>query len=104
MQNFIQQKSFYIKKIDFLKQNFDFLFEYFFIGFILGNLFGSFLTFFRHYFSWDGLWIICIIFLLEIFNWLFFQFQNGSQYFPRLFPIRIGVLLGFFVDAYKVGS
>ena len=104
MQNFLQQQKIYKKRIRFLKKNLDFLFEYFFIGFILGNLFGSFLVFFRDWFIWDGLLILCLLLLLESLNFLFFRSIQGPQKFARLLPIRVGILIGFFVDAYKVGS
>nr|YP_009130465.1 hypothetical chloroplast RF20 [Bryopsis plumosa]CEO90995.1 hypothetical chloroplast RF20 [Bryopsis plumosa] len=104
MQQFIQQKKSYKKRLDFLTKNLDFIFEYFFIGFIIGNLFGSFLIFFRDWFIWDGLLIICLIFLLEIGNFLVFQSITRTQKFARFLPIRAGILIGFFVDAYKVGS
>lgn len=104
MQQFIQQKKIYKKRLDFLTKNLDFIFEYFFIGFIIGNLFGSFLVFFRDWFIWDGLLIICIIVFLESGNFLFFQSITGARKFARFLPIRAGMLIGFFVDAYKVGS
>ena len=100
----LQFRKIYKKRLTFLTKNLDFIFEYFFIGFILGNLFGSFLIFLRNLFVWDGLVIIWIIFLLESGNFLFFKSLNGKQKFTRFLPLRTGILIGFFVDAYKVGS
>ena len=104
MLHLIQQKNMYKKKLNFLLKNIDFFFEYFFLGFITGNLFGSFLIFFRDWFFWDGLLIIWLLFLLESCNYLFFKYTNGQLKLTKFLPIRIGLLIGFFVDAYKVGS
>nr|YP_009472432.1 hypothetical protein [Bryopsis sp. HV04063]ARO74128.1 hypothetical protein [Bryopsis sp. HV04063] len=100
----IKAKNYVKKKINFLLKNLDFIFEYFFIGFIIGNIFGSFLVFFRPWFIWDGLLMICLILILESGNYLFFKISKKQKKFHSYLSIRTGLLIGFFIDAYKVGS
>lgn len=128
-----------------------------FVGFVIGNLFGTFLPAIRIYFSWDGFIVIFLLFFIEFISYIRYQGKsrfflilwnwegnNGnkiaiSSNFPffkislrrgpylkseetttfgkRSFPFsskgllccslnyfKIGFLLGFFIDAYKVGS
>ncbi len=42
------------KKIKIFEQNFAIGIFSLFLGFVSGNLFGTFLTFFRNYAEWDG--------------------------------------------------
>lgn len=128
-----------------------------FLGFICGNIFGTFLNFFRNFFKWDGLIIFLTILLIEFINYLTFKkINNKEEVFNNqlktkidnksnpikntknlkakmlLKPLnqqdkkkiqtnvlsivteynfikvinfyKIGLLLGFFIDAFKVGS
>jgi hypothetical protein len=81
---------------------------YLFIGFITGSAFG---TFFLSFIRLSGLWDGAIIFLLL----LWFEQIGRRVYKPtynrkenyRLKLIncwKTGVILGFFIDAFKVGS
>jgi cytochrome c biogenesis protein CcdA len=114
------------KKIDFFEKSFAFSMFFLFLGFVCGNLFGTFLTFFRNFTSWDGIIIIMTILLIEFINYLsyatlkkdlkkkltvedknenahcFFSFKKNILLFLNFY--KIGILLGFFTDAFKVGS
>nr|YP_009105167.1 hypothetical chloroplast RF20 [Edaphochlorella mirabilis]AIT93791.1 hypothetical chloroplast RF20 [Edaphochlorella mirabilis] len=116
-----------------------------FFGFLLGNLFGSFLTFLRQFIIWDGFIIAFLLIIIECIN--FFNYTSKKQmvfllpknnlknseysvskelflannFFYKLFNnklllqekklflkninlLKIGVMLGFFIEAFKVGS
>lgn len=127
------------QKFWLFEKNFPISIFFLFLGFICGNLFGTFLNFFRNYTNWDGAIITLTILIIEFINYLnytkkynhlkkfslvhyddlqsvslknkvnkeFFEQQNNSNW--RLFLkilnfSKIGLLLGFFVDAFKVGS
>lgn len=109
-----------------------------FLGFVCGNLFGTFLTFFRTFLNWDGTIIAGTILLIEFLNYChFFLFNPTRKKKERIlyrssfdFPFfefhfkkkgekaisyltlfirfsnfyKMGLLLGFFIDAFKVGS
>nr|AWX53381.1 Ycf20 [Halochlorococcum sp. NIES-1838] len=98
-----------------------------FFGFFCGNLFGTFLNFLRNFFSWDGFIIIATILTIEFINYLNYKntknitklkkivpqksilfwnfFRFNQQPVIRFFNFyKIGLLLGFFTDAFKVGS
>ena len=103
----------------------------FYLGFILGNLFGTFLTFFRNQILWDGILLLTIILLFEFLNFIIYKkkgfcgisdvprcvrrgknlppspssskFQN-KKLFIILKNLQIGILFGLFIDAFKVGS
>jgi len=121
-----------------------------FFGFVCGNLFGTFLNYFRNFVQWDGLIISITILIIEFINYLNFsltkallQTSNSGQWlqviqdkFTEQTPsfsrdsipttkkrltanlsslnkpywvkvlnfYKIGLLLGFFIDAFKVGS
>ena len=96
--------KFSIKKIQLLKSNLDFLFKWFFIGFIFGNIFGSFLIFLRKWIPWDGLLIFFVLFILETINFIFIYQMKRNYGRSLIISIRIGLLFGFLIDAYKVGS
>nr|YP_009106480.1 hypothetical chloroplast RF20 [Geminella minor]AIT95298.1 hypothetical chloroplast RF20 [Geminella minor] len=91
---------------------------YIFFGFLLGNLFGNFLVIFRQIIKLDIVLILIILFLMEFLNsiiylkksrkFLFFlnTFQNLKKInvLLNLNFLKLGILLGFFIDAFKVGS
>ena len=80
-------------------------------GFFIGNVFGVFLTLFRDWFTSDLLIVGLLLCLSE-----FISFQNYTRSarrpdLPRrgfswrpFNLIKLGLLFGFFVDAFKVGS
>lgn len=129
--------------------------SFLFFGFLLGNLFGTFLALIRMILPWDGFIVIIILFFMElisysryhsqksrflgiwkpallsradspigddnkndvVWNYFFDRNQNTSpssilnkqsSYFfngsKACNSFKIGFLLGFFIDAYKVGS
>lgn len=122
----------------------------FYLGFIIGNLFGTFLDLLRNKIIWDGIILIMIIFFFEFINFIIykqarrsagsappfddeesrqqdlgrttiwsplgtnrqrprkaqapsFKFQN-KKLLIILKNFQIGILFGFFIDAFKVGS
>jgi hypothetical protein len=49
-----------------------------FFGFVCGNLFGTFLNYFRNFVQWDGLIISLTILIIEFINYLNFRFTKSS--------------------------
>lgn len=116
--------SFFIfqKKLSLLKKDFSKMLCLLLLGFLTGNIFGSFLNTIRQFFIWDGFITFCLITFIEFLSYLtytqkkssgtlkFFASQRYTQtsirstwfQFANLF--KIGLLIGFFVDAFKVGS
>ena len=166
------------KRFDFFKKNFTISVLFLFIGFFLGNIFGTFLNWLRHFIIWDGLLVFTLLLFFEIissvvyqknstflsppvstnkrFRTSFFDFLTKENIFYkiRLFPerskqvtilknstkstdqldfkinqkrlryfltintyflkslpiwrllncLKVGILFGFFIDAFKVGS
>lgn len=107
------------------------------IGFLIGNLFGTFLNTIRKHIMWDGAVILFLISIIEISNYNVYHYKNRSflsvrlkkkekvrfsldtdqrglsrvrpkvskQLFWKSFNFfKIGLMVGFFVDAFKVGS
>ena len=97
-----------IKKFIFIEKNFITYIFLLFLGFICGNLFGSFLNFFRYYICWDGFIILLIILLSEFINYLtyikIYFLKKNKTFFKFLNFYKMGVLLGIFTDSFKVGS
>lgn len=118
------------KRIHFFENHFALSIFFLFLGFVCGNLFGTFLTFFRNFANWDGTIIISTIVFIEFINYLNYT-TNGTNkpiqwlsksklnlnfilltkfdylkqtVFLFLNFYKIGLLLGFFTDAFKVGS
>ena len=126
-----------------------------FLGFVLGNLFGTFLVGFRNVFHWDGFIIFSILGFIELVNYGIYHPKGERNFLPSLFTegdergepsvylfsgsrvreatpsvkrsntfgeqisgqrgwstlvwktfnfFKIGLMLGFFIDAFKVGS
>ncbi len=116
---FINKFSIYLKrKNSFFKEVFSFALFTLFFGFLIGNLFGTFLNTIRSFIFWDGFIISIILFIMEFLNFLlynktkrfFFLFQKISYYsnnqiiWKSLNYLKIGIMFGFFIDAFKVGS
>ena len=89
----------------------------FYLGFIIGNLFGTFLDLLRNKIIWDGIILITIIFFFEFLNFIIYnkkKLVGGEAVARSKFPnkkrqiilknLQIGILFGFFIDAFKVGS
>lgn len=87
------------------------------IGFLIGNLFGTFLNTIRNYIMWDGIIVFFLISFIELLNYNVYHNKNRSFLFFIIHPkiikrhfwkyfnfFKIGLMVGFFVDAFKVGS
>lgn len=86
------------------------------IGFLVGNLFGTFLNTIRKYIIWDGFIVFVLISSIELLSYAVYHNKNRSFFFiihPWIIKrsfwksinfFKIGLLIGFFVDAFKVGS
>lgn len=87
-------------------------------GFLLANIFGTFLGVLRNAIAWDGFVILGILFFVEVTNCLIYHplkirsqqiaFDSAKRKKEMMYRIvnsfKIGLLLGFFVEAFKVGS
>jgi hypothetical protein len=51
---------------------------YIIFWFVCGNLFGTFLNYFRNFVQWDGLIISLTILIIEFINYLNFRFTKSS--------------------------
>jgi hypothetical protein len=92
----------------FLRKNFPSMLALLLLGFLVGNVFGTFLNTLRFFFLWDGFIIFILIGLLEILNYNVYHAKN-RMVSPRIVVqfinfFKIGLMIGFFVDAFKVGS
>lgn len=155
---FIKKSCFYLqRKNSFFKEVFSFALFTLFFGFLIGNVFGTFLNTIRSFIRWDGFIIFIILFIMEFYNCFLYNrfFKKDKDFFfkkdkdcspcippfPRkVFPccwykakelahplfvffsykqnlftnnqmiwktvnlLKIGILFGFFIDAFKVGS
>lgn len=103
--------NFLIKKLKRLKENFLSFLLFLFLGFFIGNLFGTFVNFIRQLNITDSFLIFLIILINEFINFIVYrqkQKELNSTLIIRLYSFlnifKIGVLLGFFIDSFKVGS
>lgn len=135
---FIQQINFvFFRKLQFFQKKFSISFFCLFLGFLIGNLFGTFLNGLRGFIFWDGFIISLVLLFCEFISYclyssdhflfifgLFFKVEsNAKQSINDSFIInlnffknekisickilnyfKLGLLFGFFIDAYKVGS
>jgi len=116
---FINQLKVYLnRKNSFFKEVFSFALFTLFVGFLIGNLFGTFLNTIRSFIFWDGLIIFIILSIMELLNFIlynkakrFFVISQKISYYPNnqiiwksLNYLKIGIMFGFFIDAFKVGS
>ena len=81
------------------------------VGFLVGSLFASFLGGLRSLFRWDGLVLLALLLFQEGIS--LFSYSKKGQPSPYSSPLRlpslfnalkVGLLLGLFVDGFKVGS
>ena len=83
--------------------------QYFFIGFILANIFGNFIKYLLVFVGLP-LFLICLLIVGVELSYKFYKkidiepFESRTQIDRFFISIRIGLILGFCVDAYKVGS
>ena len=80
---------------------------YLFIGFVTGSGFCNILSLLRDTQIWDGFVIFFMLFFFErigkrVYNRS--QTHSTQRFLKFLNCWKTGILLGFFVDAFKVGS
>nr|AYJ22355.1 hypothetical protein Ycf20 [Avrainvillea sp. HV04061] len=75
-----------------------------YFGFFIGNFFGAFLTILRSFGLWDGISILSFILFAEFCNSIIYKNIKINIFIKILKNIKIGLLIGFFIDAFKVGS
>ena len=96
-------------KLKRFQKNFAEIFVALFSGFLLGNTFGMFLTAIREVIPWDGATILIVLIICEVLGKFVYQRTSGKpKFLLKLLKFfnscKIGILFGFFVDAFKVGS
>ena len=78
------------------------------LGFLVGNVFGTFLNTLRLFFIWDGFIIVILIGLLELLNSIVYHAKKSIVFSQVVIQFinffKIGLMIGVFVDAFKVGS
>lgn len=79
-QNTRKGMTFLKQKFDFLKKNFSISVLFLFIGFFLGNVFGTFLNGLRDFIIWDGLLVFGLLLLFEIISSI--VYQNNPAFLP----------------------
>ena len=82
------------KKFDFFKKNFSISVLFLFIGFFIGNVFGTFLNWLRHFIVWDGLLVFALLSVFEIISSI--VYQNN----PTFLSSSISTNKMFFSDFY----
>ena len=82
------------KKFDFFKKNFSISVLFLFIGFFIGNDFGTFLNWLRYFIVWDGLLVFALLFIFEIISSI--VYQNN----PTFLSPPISTNKTFFSDFY----
>ena len=103
--------SFYKKNL-FFKEVFSFALFTLFFGFLIGNLFATFLNTIRSIVLWDGFIVLIIVATMEFLNFVLYTQTNllvqkkkkKEIVWKSVNCLKIGVLFGFFIDAFKVGS
>lgn len=90
------------------------------LGFVLANVFGTVLNLLRARIAWDGFALLGVLFLVEATSCLTYcdplsrvrlervaslgSLANAMTSWRVVNSFKVGLLLGFFVDAFKVGS
>lgn len=106
------------EKFSFFQMSFSSAIFFLFSGFLSGNLFGTFLTGIRLVIPWDGFIVLIFLLFVELISYI--RYHNQGRFFLLIwkFPfyykkrifwknlnfLKIGLMLGFFIDAFKVGS
>lgn len=106
------------EKLLFFQTSFSSSIFFLFLGFLVGNLFGTFLNAIRAVLYWDGFIVLLLLFFIEIVSYITYHKEGRTFFLFWRFPFiyqkrlfwkcfnffKIGLLLGFFIDAFKVGS
>lgn len=80
---------------------------YLFLGFITGNAFCTLFSFLQNVIIWDGLIVMILIFFFEKLGKKVYKsggLEKTQTFLKCLNCWKTGILLGFFLDAFKVGS
>lgn len=73
-----------------------------FVGFVIGNLFGTFLPSIRIFFSWDGFIVIFLLFFIEFISYI--RYQRKNRFFLILWAAEHEVLESGQAKGYAVGQ
>lgn len=98
------------QKLQKLKKNFLSFLLILFLGFFIGNVFGTLVESIRRLNIADSILIFIIILLNECANFIVYNSNNkkSNLFLIKLYNFlnifKIGILLGFFIDSFKVGS
>ena len=115
------------RKVLTVQNSFSLILFSLFIGFLCGNLFGTFLDILRIYFLWNGFIGVILLLCIEIINFFVYgisfskrnlrtnflqdynlqkkRFSNNMISIEKsVNAFKIGLLFGFFIDSFKVGS
>lgn len=68
-----------ISKIIPKKESFSNGIFFLFVGFVIGNLFGTFLPSIRFFFSWDGFIVLFLLFFIEFISYI--RYRGKSRFF-----------------------
>lgn len=103
--NFLNEKSNLLKSSYsfFVKENSYILFLIL-SSFFFGNLFNLFFKDLKNILIWEPLILFFILILLELINVIIYTIKRPFYYKKLLNSFKMGLLLGLFVDAFKVGS
>ena len=94
----------------YLQNNLIFLLFVLLVGFLSGNLFGTVLTFIRGFIIWDGFIIATLLIVIEFTSYISYKPRHSKYFRASYFTLKainffkVGFMIGFFVDAFKVGS
>lgn len=97
-------------RFQYLKDNFILKLAALLVGFLSGNLFGTVLLFVRNFIVWDGFIIAVLLIVFEIASYMaykvrhFYLLQRFSSIIKAIHFFKVGIMIGFFIDAFKVGS
>ena len=86
---------FLFKKFKFFKRHFSISVLFLFIGFFVGNIFGTFLSWLRHFIVWDGLLVFALLSFFEIISSI--VYQNNITLLPQAVSTNKMVFFDFFV-------
>lgn len=104
---FNQMLQFFFKKLKKFKENFLCSLFNLFFGFFIGSLFGTIIDVIRKLHIPDSVLIFILLFFTECVNCIVYRFNKNKsriKIYHLLNVFKIGILLGFFIDSFKVGS
>ena len=117
--SFFKALTFYLQcRIQLFQTSFATMLLSLLLGFLLANIFGTFLGVLRCAAIWDGFVIFGLVVLIEVISSARYQILqpppvgvvsfastgNRNLFWRLTNNFKVGLLLGFFVEAFKVGS